>query len=122
MHNPPLDKFALLPSIAAVDDAFGGLHQSLDGVELFFVAIIIDEFDAETIGNHGQGVETPRFPPWGVVVGFFEGAEVALGPCYLVAVALHVAVVARGSTQNAGNIASNRRFFGNADYHDETEW
>ena len=117
LHDPALDELTLLSGIAAVDDAFGVFHEALDGVELLLVAVVLDEFDAEAVGDHGQVVEVPRPPPGGVVVGFFEGAEVAEGPGDLVAVALHIAIVRDIGTQYACNVAPNRRFFSDTEDH-----
>ena len=117
LHHPTLYQFTLLAGIAAVHYAVGGLHQSLDGIELLGVALVVDELDAETFGNHGQGVEAPRLPPWRIVVGLFQGAEVAVGPRHLIPVPFHVAVMARGSPQYAGYVAGHRWFLGNTDYH-----
>ena len=41
MHDPPLDEFALLSGIAAVDNAFGLFHEAFDDVELFFDTFVL---------------------------------------------------------------------------------
>ena len=80
--------------------------------------MVVDEFDAETRRDHGQGPEAPTAPLVAVVLRLLEGAEVAKGPGYLVAVALHVAVVGGIGPQHLGNLLRHTRLFSNANYHD----
>ena len=117
LHDPSLDELSLLPGIAAVDDAVGGLHQTLDGVELLLVTLVVDEFDAEPWRYHGQAAEGPPAPLVAVVLRLLQAAQVAERPRHLVPVALHVAVVRRIRTQHLGNFPRNRRFLSNTNNH-----
>ena len=117
LHHPPLYELTLLTGITAVDDAVGLLHQLLDDGKLAFDAFVLDELDAEAGGQHGQGTQVPPFPRVGVVVGFFQRAQVSEGPGHLVAVAFHVSVVRCRGAYDACYVLGHAGFLCYANYH-----
>ena len=72
LHDPPLYELSLLAGVTTVDDAVGGLHESLNDSKLFLYAAVVDKLYAEARRYHGQRTEAPPFPVFGVVVGLFE--------------------------------------------------
>ena len=52
LHHPPLDELTLLSRVTAVHDALGLLHQAFDNRELLLDAVVVNQLDAETLGNH----------------------------------------------------------------------
>ena len=117
LHDPPLYELSLLAGITTVDDAVGGLHESLNDSKLFLYAAVVDKLYAEARRYHGQRTEAPPFPVFGVVVGLFEGAEVSEGPCHLIAVAFHIAVTGARGSYDAGYILGNAGFLSDTYNH-----
>ena len=117
LHHPALDKLALLPGIAAVDDHLGLLHQGFDDVELLFIRRVADELDTEARGNHRERGKVPRLPTRSVVVRFLQGTEVAERPRNLVAVSLDIPFLFLRSAQDCSDFPCHARLFGNANFH-----
>ena len=117
LHHPPLDEFSLLSRVAAVHDAVGRLHEPFDGGKLLADALVVDEFDAKPLRNHGQGTEAPPLPHRGVVVGLLQLTQVSEGPRHLVAVALDISVPARRCADDAGDVLRHAGLLCNANYH-----
>ena len=117
LHDPPLYELSLLAGITTVDDAVGGLHESLNDSKLFLYAAVVDKLYAEARRYHGQRTEAPPLPVFGVVVGLFEGAEVSEGPCHLIAVAFHIAVTGARGSYDAGYILGNAGFLSDTYNH-----
>ena len=122
LHHPPLYQLSLLPGVAAVDDAVSSLHQPLYDGELLADACVVDELDAESLRNHGQGGEAPSLPHGGVVVRLLQLAKVTEGPCHLVSVTLHVSVVRGVGADDAGDVLGDAGFLCNANYHFFPVW
>ena len=117
LHDPPLYELSLLAGVTTVDDAVGGLHESLNNSKLFLYAAVVDKLYAEARRYHGQRTEAPPLPVFGVVVGLFEGAEVSEGPCHLIAVAFHIAVTGARGSYDAGYILGNAGFLSDTYNH-----
>ena len=62
LHDPALYEFALLPGIAAVDDAVGAVDELLDNAELPLLRRTVNKAYAEAFGHHGQLPERPVLP------------------------------------------------------------
>ena len=112
-----LDEFALLPGIAAVDNAVGRRKEALDDGKLLIYALVRLQPYAEARRQHGQSAQRPAFPLGRVVLGIFQFAQVAEGPGHLVAIALQVALALACGTQHVGYVACDAWLFGDADYH-----
>ena len=119
LHHPALDELTLLSGVTTVDNALGLLHQTFDDGELLLDALVVNEFDAEALRNHGQRRQTPRLPRRCVVVRLFQGTQMTKGPRHLKAVALHIAVVARRGSDNPCDIPRHTGFLCDAYYHNE---
>ena len=118
LHHPALDEFTLLPGIAAVDDAVGGLHEFLDDGELLLDALVVLQLDAETGRNHRQLRQAPGLPQRRILAGFLQLAEVAEGPGDLIAVAFEEAATVLLGSQHIGYITCYRWFLGDTDDHE----
>ena len=118
LHHPALDEFTFLAGVAAVDDAIGLLHQFFNHGKLPAYALVVDQFDAKPRGQHGQRAEAPAFPHRGIVIGFFQCAQMSESPCHLIAISLHVAVVRCGGTDNTCDILGHTWFLCNTNNHD----
>ena len=112
-----MNELSLLAGIAAVYHDLGFRHERLDNAELFFDAPVGYQLDAETGRYHGERPQGPLLPLVGIFVGFFQGAEVSVGPGHLVAIAFEVAVVSAFGAYNIGNLFGNTGLFGNAHFH-----
>ena len=122
LHDPPLNQFSLLPSIATVDDAVRCLHQLLDGGELTLHPFIILQTDAETLRNHGEVPEVPTLPTGIVLIRLLQLAQMSERPSDLIAVALDVALLHVSGTQHIGDVTCHTRFLCYANNHFPLCW
>ena len=120
LHHPALNELTFLPGIPAIDDAFGLSEQLTDHAELFFHALF--QANAETLRDHRERRQRPRFPIRRVLLRILEFAEMAECPSHLIAVAFEITGIAphpmalRG-TDDFGNIFGYGGFLGDANNH-----
>ena len=114
LHHPALNQLSLLTGIPAVDDRFGIPDQSFKNTELLLVAIARDQLDAEPRRNHGQRLQTPRFPFGRIIVRFFKRAEMAVCPRHLITVPLDIALSPCPRSEYFRNLAHHSREIGRA--------
>ncbi len=117
LHNPALDKLALLPGIAAVHNQVSILHQPLYHLKLSLVSLVLYELYAEARRNHRKSGQRPRTPAGVVVVRLLEGAQVAECPGHLVAVALKVAGLLEFGSEDIGDFPRHAWLLGNTNDH-----
>ena len=117
LHYPSLYQFTLLSGITAVDDTVSLLKQFLHYGKLFRYMLLVYQFDAEASRYHGQCAQRPVLPHLLVVVRFFQRAQVAIRPCHLVAVALHVSFSGGVGPEYFGYVACHAWFLSYTNGH-----
>ena len=117
LHHPPLDEFALLPGIATVHDAVGLLIEIFDDLELSFDTWIVDEFHLILRWNHWQHVHSPFLPFFAVAIWLLQLAQVAEGPCNLVAITFVIAILFCLCAKNLGDFTSDAGLLTYTYYH-----
>jgi len=117
LQDPPLDQLALLPCIAAIDDAVRRKEEFPYDPELFLDTLVVLQMYVELIGNHREIAQIPTLP-LGKVFGWgLQLAQVAEGPSHLVAIPLQVAVFGGSSPEDAGDVACHAGFLCDANNH-----
>ena len=101
LHHPSLYELTLLSGVATVDDGVGSLKEFFDDGKLLFDMFLMDEFDAESLRNHGQSAERPWFPRLGIVVRFLQRTEMSVCPRDLISVAFDISVARSCSSDDA---------------------
>ena len=117
LHDPALYEFALLPGIAAVDDAVGAVDELLDNAELPLLRRTVNKAYAEAFGHHGQLPERPVLPCRRVVLGIFQLAEMPHSPGHLIAIAFIVTLLRLGGPEHLRNVLRLTLLFCDADNH-----
>ena len=93
------------------------MYQSLDYVELMFVAAFCDKFDTEFRRNHRKRTKTPAFPVFCIIGWLLKRTEMPEGPGYRITVPFVKAVTFHRCAENIRNIFGDTWFLCYTDNH-----